>query len=104
MEYSRHLQRHDAESYFKLLRRAFASLKVPERFAATRENFTISPQEIKNEFVRANPGLTADEMTVSCGNNFLTAVSMCLTKELKPMVCQEVRDCRARVIRVPKIP
>ncbi len=59
----------DAESYFKLLRRAFASLKVPERFAAPRENFTISPQEIKNEFVRANPGLTADEMTVSCGNN-----------------------------------
>ena len=93
----------DAESYFQLLRRAFASVKVPERFAAPQENFSISPQEVKNEFVQANPGLTANEMTVNCGNNYLTAVSLCLTKELKPTSCQKVRDCRANVIRVPTI-
>ena len=94
----------DAESYFKLLRRAFTSVRVPERFAAPQENFSISPQEVKEEFVQANPGLTADEMTVSCGNNYLTAVSLCLTKDLKPTSCQKVRDCRANVIRVPRIP
>lgn len=43
-------------------------------------------------------------MTVSCGNNYLTAVSLCLTKDLKPTSCQKVRDCRANVIRVPRIP
>ena len=91
----------DAESYFKLLRRAFASVKVPQRFAAPRENFSISPQEVKNEFVQANPNLRADELTVSCGNNYLTAVSLCLTKDLKPTACQNLRDCRANVIRVP---
>ena len=93
----------DAESYFKLLRRAFTSVKVPERFVGLRENSSISPQEVKNEFVQANPNLRADELTVSCGNNYLTAVSLCLTKDLKPTACRNVRDCRANVIRVPRI-
>jgi ribonuclease T2 len=93
----------DAESYFKLLRRAFTSVKVPERFAAPREKFSISPHEVKNEFVQANPNLRPDELTVSCGNNYLTAVSLCLTKDLKPTACQNLRDCRANVIRVPAV-
>jgi ribonuclease T2 len=94
----------DAESYFKLLRRAFTSVRMPERFAAPRENFSISPQEVKSEFIQANPNLRVDELTVSCGNNYLTAVSMCLTKDLKPTACRNLRDCRANVIRVPRIP
>jgi len=94
----------DAESYFKLLRRAFTAVTIPERFAAARENFSISPDEVKSAFVRANSGISAEEMTVSCGNNYLTAVSVCLSKELKPLACQNLRDCRANVIRVPRIP
>lgn len=93
----------DAEAYFKLLRRAFQSVKVPERFAAPRENFSIPPQDVKGEFVRDNPKFTADEMTVSCGNNYLTAVSFCVSKDLKPTACQNLRDCRANVIRVPAV-
>jgi ribonuclease T2 len=42
-------------------------------------------------------------MAVSCGNNYLTAVSMCMSKDLKPMACQNLRDCRANVIRVPPV-
>ncbi|HEV2468829.1 MAG TPA: ribonuclease T2 [Candidatus Sulfotelmatobacter sp.] len=93
----------DAEAYFKLLRRAFQSVKVPERFAAPRENFSIPPQDVKSEFVRDNPKFSADEMTVSCGNNYLTAVSFCVSKDLKPTACQNLRDCRANVIRVPAV-
>jgi ribonuclease T2 len=93
----------DAENYFKLLRQAFSSVKMPGRFAAPPENFSISPQEVKNEFVQANPNFSAANMTVSCGNNYLTAVSLCMTKDLKPTTCQNVRDCRANVIRVPPV-
>jgi ribonuclease T2 len=93
----------DAESYFKLLRQAFTSVKVPSRFAAPQENFSISPQEVKSEFVQTNPNLSAADMTVSCGNNYLTAVSLCMTKDLKPTACQNLRDCRANVIRVPPV-
>ena len=94
----------DAESYFQLLRRAFRSIKVPEKFAAARENFSIAPDEVKREFVQANPNFSAEDMTVSCGNNYLTAASLCMTKDLKPTACQNLRDCRANAIRVPRIP
>lgn len=93
----------DAESYFKLLRRGFESIRVPERFASAHDNFSISPDEIKRDFAQANPNISAEEMTVSCGNNYLTAVSVCMTKDLKPIACQNLRDCRANVIRVPRV-
>jgi ribonuclease T2 len=93
----------DASSYFQLLRRAYTSIKVPSRFADARENFSIPPDEVKREFVRANPGLSAEDMSVSCGNNYLTAVSFCMTKDLKPTACENLRDCRANIIRVPRI-
>ena len=93
----------DAEAYFKLLRQAFTSVKIPERFVAPRANFSISPQEVKNDFVQANPSFNSADMTVSCGNNYITAVSLCMTKDLKPIACQNLRDCRANVIRVPAI-
>jgi ribonuclease T2 len=93
----------DAENYFQLLRRAFTSIKVPARFIAPHENFSIPPEEVKRDFVQTNPKFTADEMTVSCGNNYLTAVSFCMTKDLKPTACRNLRDCRANVIRVPPV-
>ena len=93
----------DAESYFKLLRQAFASVRIPARLAAPHEMFSVPPQEVKNEFVKANPNLSTDNFTVSCGNNYLTAVSLCMTKNLKPTACQNLRDCRANVIRVTPV-
>jgi ribonuclease T2 len=93
----------NAEDYFKLLRRAYSSIKVPEQFAAPRQSFSISPQEVKKDFAQANPDLSPVNMTVSCGHNYLTAVSMCMTKGLKPTTCQNLRDCRANVIRVPPV-
>lgn len=94
----------DAESYFQLLRRAYKSIRIPERFTNARENFSINPEDVKREFVQANPKFSAEDMTVGCGNNYLTAVSLCMTKDLQPTVCQNLRDCRANVIRVPRIP
>jgi ribonuclease T2 len=93
----------DAEAYFKQLRQAYGSVKIPARLAAPHENFSLPPQEVKSEFVKANPNFSADDMTVSCGNNYLTAVSLCMTKDLKPTACQNLRDCRANVVRVTPV-
>lgn len=93
----------DAESYFKLLRQAFTSVKIPAQFVSPQTNFSIPPLDVKSEFVKANPNFSPEDMTVSCGNNFLTAVSMCMTKDLKPTACQNLRDCKANVIRVPPL-
>ncbi|MGO8794786.1 MAG: ribonuclease T2 family protein [Candidatus Sulfotelmatobacter sp.] len=93
----------DAEHYFKLIRQAFASIKVPARFAAPTRAFSITPVEIKEDFLQANPNLRAEDLTVSCGNNYLTAVSVCMSKTLEPTACQSLRDCRANTVRVPPV-
>jgi ribonuclease T2 len=93
----------DAESYFKLLRQAFTSVKVPGKLVAPQQSFSLPPQHIKSAFVQSNPNLSAEDMTVSCGNNYLTAVSICMTKDLKATTCQNLRDCRANVVRVPPV-
>jgi ribonuclease T2 len=93
----------DAENYFQLVRRAFASVKVPDSFRAPGHSLSLPPQEVKSEFLKANPGLSGEDLTVSCGHNYLTAVSICLSKDLRPVACQNLRDCRANVIRVSPI-
>lgn len=91
----------DPASYFKLIHQAFASIKFPSRFEHPTQSFTIAPSDVKRDFLAANPRLQNDDLVVSCGNNYLTGVSICLAKNLAPTSCQSLRDCRATVIRVP---
>jgi ribonuclease T2 len=42
----------DAESYFKLMRQAFSSVRIPSRFAAPHETFSISPQDVKSDLCK----------------------------------------------------
>ena len=93
----------DPEAYFKLVRQAFASVKVPARLAAPSQMFSMTPQQLKEEFVAGNPHLRAENLTVSCGNNYLTGVSVCLTKQLQPTACQALRDCRANSVKIPPV-
>jgi ribonuclease T2 len=93
----------DADAYFNLLRQAYTSIKIPSQLVAPQTSLSLAPQAIKDEFKQANPSISADEMTVSCGNNYLTAVSFCMSKDLKPIACQNVRDCRGNSVRIPPI-
>jgi ribonuclease T2 len=93
----------DADGYFKLIRQAFTSIHVPGKFTAPAEKFSIPPAGVKDAFMQANPQLAREDMTVSCGNNYLTAVSVCMSKDLQPTACQNLRDCRANTIKVPPV-
>ena len=90
----------DADAYFTLLRRAFDSVKIPPQFGSPRRTLSIVPQQLKEEFLEANPGLKAEDIAVSCGNNYLTGISVCFDKQLQPRACDRLRDCRANVIKV----
>lgn len=91
----------DADAYFRLVRKAYESLKIPARLTSPGKMFSITPQELKNEFVAANPRLKPEDLAISCGDNYLTGVSACLDKQLQPRACEGLRDCRANVIKVP---
>lgn len=91
------------DGYFRLVRQAFASVKIPPRLSAPRQIFSITPQELKEGLLAANPRLKAEDLTVSCGNNYLTGISVCLDKQLQSRACEALRDCRASSIRVAPV-
>lgn len=93
----------DAEAYFKLLRQAFSQIHIPAKMAEPSQEFSITPSQVKDDFLQANRGLAREDITVSCGNNYLTAVSVCMTKSLEPKSCEAMRDCRANSIKVPPV-
>jgi ribonuclease T2 len=46
--------------YFDLTRRAYERIKVPDEFHQRGEGGLVSPRDIEQAFLTANPGLTAD--------------------------------------------
>ena len=89
-----------ADAYFRTVRKAYHSVKLPTDLGNRDPNHLVSPNAILDEFRAANPGFPAQSFALSCGNNQLTAVESCFTKDLQPEACQGIRTCRASVIRI----
>jgi ribonuclease T2 len=89
------------DAYFGLARAALHKVKVPGAFRGLNHPVTTTPQKLTAMFAAANPGLSADNIRISCGNNYLTAVELCLDKNLKATSCGAVRGCQAQTIRIP---
>ena len=66
---------------------------------------TLSPDEIEEEFVKVNPGLSTAGMAVICDNRRLREVRLCLTKDFRFRDCQEIdrRACRVKQIVMPPV-
>jgi len=88
------------DAYFAAIRRAFAGLRIPADIGAGGDPGGVAPAQLLERFASANPGYPEGSIALSCGNNRLTAVEVCLTKDLQPESCQGVRSCRANVIKV----
>ena len=88
------------DDYFAAVHKASAGVKVPSSIGQGGDGDGVSPAELLGRFAAANPGYPAGSFALSCGNNRLTAVEICLSKELRPEACQGVRSCRANVVKV----
>jgi ribonuclease T2 len=89
-----------ADAYFQLERRAVHSVVVPKQLATLQGQIQLTPAQIVAEFTQANPATSASEYAISCGNNRLTAVEVCFTKNLQAVSCSSVKTCRANVVKV----
>ena len=89
------------EQYFALVRKAYGSITIPAPLDHPTQTATQSAIGIKQMFTDANPGMASGDIAISCHNRYLSAVEFCLSKNLRPIACQAVRDCTARSIRIP---
>jgi ribonuclease T2 len=89
-----------ANDYFAEIHKAFAAVKLPANIAQGSDADGVTPDALLTRFAAANPGFPPGSFALSCGNNRLTAVEICLAKDLRPETCQGVRSCRANLVKV----
>ena len=88
--------------FFSAARTAYQSIKIPSQLANLSTQTSLSPDQIASLFTQANSSLPREAVAISCGNNYLTAVEICLDKSFHPMACPAVvRSCRANSVRIP---
>ena len=55
-----------ARGYFETIRKARAAVKIPEPYLELSKPMMVSPDEVEEAFVEANPGLTRTGIAVTC--------------------------------------
>jgi ribonuclease T2 len=98
------------DGYFDLARQLFAKVRIPGRFQdLVAERTTIAPNELIEEFVASNPGLTPQMIAVSCGGpgQRLREVRICFAKDGAFRACgkneNQRRLCAAARMYVPPV-
>jgi ribonuclease T2 len=91
------------DRYFDVLRRAREHVSVPEPYRRPETELRVSPSEVEDAFLKANPGMADDGIAVTCDNRYLREVRICMTKALDFRACPEVdrRSCKASGVRMP---
>jgi ribonuclease T2 len=95
--------------YFNSARRIFGELKIPARYLSPQAPVTITPDQLVVDFVKSNRALTADMLSVQCGNATdqarLSELFVCANKAggFTPCGVNEKRQCRAKTIVMPPV-
>lgn len=95
--------------YFKATRLLFEKVKVPARYLSPTTDVLTTPEQLVTDFVKTNKGLTADMLSVQCGNTRgrarLSELRVCLDKRGNFAACggNEARSCRASQLVMPQV-
>lgn len=89
------------DDFFAGARTAFHSVIIPPTLIEFTKQISMPPDQILNLFTTANPSIPLSSLALSCGNNYLTAVEVCLNKSGEPTKCGPIRSCRANTVRIP---
>ncbi|QHN02659.1 ribonuclease T [Granulicella sp. WH15] len=88
------------DAFFAQARKAYRSIVIPPLFSKLDHEIAMKPDAIVNLFLESNPSLSSENLNLSCGNNRLTAMEVCLNKDLQPTGCTALRKCRANVVKI----
>lgn len=84
-----------ADVYFETIRAAYAAVIRPAIFRQLTEEIELPAAVVEEAFLEVNPALTAEGVTVTCKQDRIQEVRICLNKDLTPRACAgDVRwDC-----------
>jgi ribonuclease T2 len=91
--------------YFEAVRKARAVTKIPEAYIEPATVMTVTPAEVSQAFLAANPGMTPGAISVACDTKRLREVRICMTKEFRFRDCEEMskRSCSREKLIIPPV-
>jgi len=86
-----------ADDYYALSREAYGRITRPDVFRRLSDTVRLPASVIEEAFLKENPSLSADKLTVTCKDNTIQEVRVCLSLDLTPRRCgaDVARDCTA---------
>jgi ribonuclease T2 len=94
-----------AAAFFEQVRQARAKVRIPAQYENIAEPLTVTPDEVEEAFVRANPGLTREMIAVQCDQRRLREVRICIGRDMNFTACEEIdrRACRRDRLVMPPV-
>ncbi len=92
------------KDYFNAVREFFGELRIPARYQSPQAPVMVTPKQLVADFVKSNKALTADMLSVQCGNARdmarLSELRVCVNKAGGFMACglNEKQRCRAKTL------
>jgi len=92
-------------AYFDTVRKARAVVKIPEQYLELKEPLAVTPDEVEEAFVKANPGLSRAGVAVTCDSKRMSEVRLCISREFGFRDCPDIdrRACRRDKLVMPPV-
>jgi ribonuclease T2 len=89
--------------YFQTVRKARSVVNIPADYLALDKPVMVTPADVAEAFVKANPGLSRASLAVACDSKRLSEVRLCLSKDFSFRDCTEAtrQACRRDKIAMP---
>lgn len=90
-----------ARQYYTLMREAYARVTRPAVFRRLDKPVTLPASVVEEAFLKENPQLTRDSLTITCRDGAIQEARICLTKALDPVPCGRdvIKDCTLKDAR-----
>lgn len=84
-----------AVNFYRLARVAYEQVVRPEVFMRLDRTVSLPASVVEEAFLRDNPGLQRDQITVTCRSGHIQEARICLTRSLEFRRCGSdvIRDC-----------
>ena len=94
-----------AQGYFDLSRRAYEMVTRPAVFRRLDKPVSLPASVIEDAFLKENPGLSRDSLTITCRDGYIQEARICLSRDLDPVPCgrDTIRDCTLKDARFTPI-
>jgi ribonuclease T2 len=95
----------DGTDYLNLSRKAYQTINRPDVFRKLDKTVRVPASVIEEAFLKANPDLEPDMITVTCHQDWIQEVRVCMSKSLDPVPCGQdvVKDCKLTRAILPPI-